>query len=401
MLLYFANLKPVLDADPNADLQPVIDATIAEFSTKDLSSSLTDENLTTVLHQHTDFPNAGGLVGQGTTMFSPSFIEHAMLEARGINECQYDIAKAADAPPSPDQFSPCMLEFPRSAVMIKTAWLPLAGGIPDHTTDAGAMTAAINEGTWPGGNHPTKSPPMVAPDRSQIYTNISSNGTEFALTGIHFVTKDVREWVWISLWWDPDASTDFGADRPESIDQYNGGVWGNYKMCVNTAFDEGDPTPWVSYIDSEASLGSSIEAVHRAIENHIANGADLAVGQPSETAILPHAIGRFTSQGWAAPHNNVTSWCSNPNIETHPANARTSCIGCHQIAFTENEARSQVHGAPVEASFAHAMFGDYPQFGRTRVRKNFPAEFSWSFAFEFKPAIQFSMDQAGFSWPEN
>lgn len=403
--LYFKNLKPVLDADPNADLKPVIDATIAQFSTKDMSSSLTSANLSSVLHQHADTADAGGLVGQGTTMFSPSFIEHAMQEARGVHECEFTVANANDDPPSSDQFSHCMKEFPRSAVMIKTSWRKLADGIPDHTSDAAAMTALIDEGTWPSfdppppprpPSHPTKTAPLVNPDRTVIYTNITEEGEEWALTGIHFVTKDVREWVWVSLWWDPNASDDFGADRPASIGNFNNGVWKNYNMCVNSAFDEGDATPWSTYSGAQASLGDSIKAVYDAIENHIQNGAQAAVGPPPRFPTLSGALGP-----WAAPNNVPTSWCSNPNIETHTANGRTNCIGCHQIAFTKNEDRSVVQGSEVEASFRHAMRGDYPQFGRSRIRRNFPAEFSWSFDIEFRPAIRLGMGQAGFSWPTN
>jgi hypothetical protein len=172
-------------------------------------------------------------------------------------------------PPSPNQFSYCIEEFPRSAVMIKTSWVKLSGGIPHHDTSATAMRQVIKEGTWPGPGRADQVPPLVQPDRSQIYTNITKEGAEWALTGIHFVTKDVREWVWISLWWDPDAAKDFGADRPASIDRFNNGVWKNYKMCVASSFAEGDPTPWASYTGAQASLGESIKAVYDAIQDQI------------------------------------------------------------------------------------------------------------------------------------
>jgi hypothetical protein len=392
--LYFSNLKPVLDANPNADVKPVVDATLAEFSAKDLSASLTDENLSAVLHQLEDTAAAGSLVGQGTTMFSPSFVEHVLLQARGIDECGRT-ALADDPPPSPDQFSPCMDEFPRSAVMVKTSWRRLANGIPDHDTGAGAMTRVMEHGTWPGAGHLDQTAPIVNPDRNQIYTNISAEGTEWALTGIHFVTKDVREWVWVSLWWDPNAREDFGADRPAAIADFNGGVWANYKLCVNSSFAEKDPTPWASYTGPQASLGASIEAVYDAIQNEIDNGTSLSrdefvnfFGGAPNPFTFPDGLGP-----WAAPNDGQTSWCSNPNVEIHPGNARTSCIGCHQMAFTMDERRG---GA---ASFANAITGDIPQFARVRARDNFPAEFSWSFDFEFRPAISAGKNLAAFAWP--
>ncbi|NKB62943.1 MAG: hypothetical protein GKR95_15435 [Gammaproteobacteria bacterium] len=394
--LYFKNLKPVLDADPKADIQPVIDATLNEFSSKDLSSSLTDDNLSSVLHQLTSAADVGERLGQGTTMFSPSFIEHAMKEARGIDECRRDVANANTPPPSNDQFSHCIDEFPRSAVMIKTAWERLSMGVPEHDTGSSAMTRVIKEGTWPGPGRADLNPSIRNPDRTNIYTNITEEGAEWALTGIHFVTKDVREWVWISLWWDPDSNEDFGADRPNSIDSLNNGVWKNYKMCVNSSFAEGDTSPWSHYTGTQDSLGDSIKAVYDAIQDQIDNGA---IDRPedfqhffgqSPPANLPHALGP-----WSAPFNKQTSWCSNPNIESHAANGRTSCIGCHQIAFTINEDRA------TDASFRDALVGDIPQFARARARQNFTAEFSWSFGFEFKPSIVVGKASTGFEWPTN
>jgi hypothetical protein len=391
--LYFKKLKPVLAANPNADVEPVIKDTIKDFSTKDLSSSLTNAQLSNVLHQHVASGMAGKLLGQGTTVFSPSFIEHVLRESRGIDRCTFDVSAANDPPPSPTEFSPCMKEFPRSAVLIKTSWKPLAGpeatGIPVHDTSAAAMKALIEEGTWPGPSH-TKKPPLANPERSQIYTNITQEGQEWALVGVHFVTKDVREWVWVSLWWDPDATKDFGADRPAQSNVLNSGVWKNYKMCVASSFNEGDGAPWSHYTGNQQGLGTSIKAVHDAIVAQIKNGAMPAVGQPATFQTLPNALGP-----WPAPHNAPTTWCSNPNVETHPANGRTSCIGCHQIAFTKNEARN------VQARFSHAMFGDFPQFGRSKVRNNFPAEFSWSFEFEFKNTITDAKKDASFEWPAN
>ncbi len=416
--LYFRKLKPVLEANPKADVKPVIKATLKEFATKNLSASLTDENLSSVLHQHVDSALAGKILGQGTTIFSPSFLEHVMQEARGINTCTPDVAKADTPPPSPTEFSHCMKEFPRSAVMIKTSWRRLMQGVPNHSTDAVAMRTIMKEGTWPsirlGEDHPTRQVPLSNPDRSKIYTNITTSGQEWALTGIHFVTKDVREWVWVSLWWDPDASKDFGADRPTERDEYdvlvngkvekrkfrliNNGPWKNYKLCVNTAFAEGDATPWSTYTSAQSSLGESIKAVYDAIESQLKNGAQMAaLGQSTTFTPLSTALGP-----WPAPFNKQTSWCSNPNIETHGGNARTSCIGCHQIAFTNNEMRPVSAGGNLTpTSFTHAIIGDFPQFGRARARQNFTAEFSWSFQIEFRRAIDTGIDEARFRWPTN
>jgi hypothetical protein len=164
-------------------------------------------------------------------------------------------------------------------------------------------------------------------------------------------------------------------------------------MCVTSAFDEGDTSPTSFYTGAQKSLAGSIDAVHRAIQKQIQDGAQLAVGQ--DDTPLPGGLGP-----WAVPHNIATQWCSNPNIERHAGNARTSCIGCHQIVYTRNEKRN------TDASFADTLIGDYPQFGRSVARKNFTGEFSWAFEFEFREPpdgtlgdIPQGMQDAGFSWP--
>ncbi len=177
-------------------------------------------------------------------------------------------------------------------------------------------------------------------------------------------------------------------------------------MCVNSSFNEGDPAPWSHYSSQDSgraqSLAGSIRAVYETIQGQIDSGSvarpeDLIVtfGSDSDRDLpsplyLPDALGP-----WQPPHNVQTSWCSNPNIERHAGNARTSCIGCHQFSFTMNERRNQ------KPDFKAALTGDLPQFARTRSRKNFNAEFSWSFGLEFQPAIRVGKLSAGFNWPVN
>ena len=89
------------------------------------------------------------------------------------------------------------------------------------------------------------------------------------------MTKDVREWVWVSLWWDPTAKTeDFGSDQPASLAAFNNGVWKNYKMCVVSALAEKDPQPWATYTGSNETLAESIKAVYDAIQKEVDTGAE-------------------------------------------------------------------------------------------------------------------------------
>lgn len=381
---FFEKLKK----NPSADLSATADQTLNEQAMKDLTRSVTVQRMTAVLRQNAGLSTQFG--GQGTTLFSPSFVKHMMVMAREVENCSFKGITPATQPPSPDNFSHCIKEFPRDAVMVKTAWVDLANGVAVHDTSLAGMTAVINEGTWPGGGlHPGK-PNTDKPSPSSIYTNETEDGRRFGLAAIHLVTKDVREWVWVSLWWSPNPASDFGADRPDSIAKYNNGVWANYKMCVVSSFDEGDLQPWSHYTGKQDTLGQSIRATFDAIQAHVAKGVtgDIIIGV--DDATLP-----ASARGpWAAPHNRVTTWCSNPFVEAHSGNGRTSCIGCHQLVMTESLAKP---GA--SASFREAMNGQAPQFARSLLFKNFTADFSWAFQFQFKPVITEAREKAKFEWP--
>jgi hypothetical protein len=383
-LSYFQKLK----ANPTGDKAALADQALAELAQKNLAESITVAKLTTALRQNATVSTDMG--GQGRTMFSPSFVKHMMVSAKEVENCSFVGIKPTTPAPSPTNFSHCIKEFPRDAVMIKTSWKDLSAGVAVHDNSSAAQAAVIAEGTWPGANHPVKRPPTVVPTRNQIYTNETRDGRQFGLVGIHLVTKDVREWVWVSLWWSPDATKDFGADRPAGIGQFNGGVWSNYKMCVNSSFDEGDPQPWSYYTGAQATLGDSIKSTYDTIQSHVNNGivGTIIAGLPDN--VLPP-----TARGpWAAPHNKNTSWCSNPSVEVQLGNGRTSCIGCHQLVLTES-----LRNPTQRASFNEAMLGVDPQFARSRNFNNFSTDFSWAFQFQYQTLIKAVRDDVGFNWP--
>jgi len=389
--LFFQKLK----ANPSADLATTADQALAEQATKNLSQSVTAENFTATLTQNVGAAISTDLGGQGTTLFSPAFVKHMMVSAKQVENCKSTGITPTTPPPSPTDFSHCIKEFPREAVMIKTSWKDLAGCIAVHDTSGTAMSALMSDGTWPGANHPTKKPPLASPPPTsdRIYTNETADGRKFGLVGIHFVTKDVRDWVWISLWWSPDSSKDFGADRPASVASFNGGVWANYKMCVGMAFDESDPQPWSSYTATQPTLSASIKAVFDTIQAQIDHGITGPIAAGADDGnFAPGARGP-----WAAPHNKNTTWCTNPFIEVQASNGRTSCIGCHQLVLTESQGLVPNHGA---ASFFEAMFGFDPQFGRSQNFQNFSADFSWAFQGQFqRVVIPQAKQAAGFSFP--
>lgn len=324
--------------------QKEIDA-VFQWNATDQGSWTNDDYLARV-RRVTDTEFLNGLGGNSRVSYSPGFSRHLFSDYKAIYECLPKLAtfQPQAEPPSEQNFSPCMSEeFPVDAAIIKASWwradfnFDRADGgdggsgstLPVFDTSADSIrkrrTGESDNGGW---GRPTL---QARPDPSKIYTVKTGDGTAFRLPGIHLSTKELREWLWITLWWSADPDTDFGADRPQAIKDL-GGPWGNYKMCVVTSYEEGDEDPRGGF---DGSLGDALEAMH---------------------------------EGKGGP-----TWCSNPYVEKGVKNAQTNCIGCHQHA-----------GVPTLSSEdVLAREADYPKAGRTRIRKNFPADYAW--AFDFRP----------------
>jgi hypothetical protein len=210
-------------------------------------------------------------------------------------------------------------EMPRDAVLVKADWRRKLVGenLPYFDTTAARLRERLLlDADWGSGDGD------VNPDASSIYTLTLPNGNQFRMPGLHVMTKELDHWLWITLWWSKDPDSDFGADRPSAIASLPG-PWRNYKMCVTTAYVEGDPDPRGG---AGGSLGDALAAVH--------TGA----GTPT--------------------------WCSNPYLELGKGNAGTNCIGCHQ------------HGGT--ALTPEAILATLPHNGSTRVRNNFFTDYLWA-----------------------
>ena len=164
---------------------------------------------------------------------------------------------------------------------------------------------------------------LAGPD--DIYTLRVPGGGTFVLAGLHIRTREVDQWMNITLWWTPTPERDFGADRSASV-RALGGPWANYAMCVSIDDVEGDPDPTGGVTD--ASLGAALAAVH---------------------------------EGAGGP-----TWCSNPYIDGAPGLVRSNCVGCHQHGFTGVR--------PGETVMDEARF---PLHGRLFVRNNMPGDQFW------------------------
>ena len=272
-----------------------------------------------------------GLGGNHRVAYSPALISHLMGQYGALDSCLPKLAtmKGDEEPASKTNFAPCFgEEFPVDAALVKMSWYRANFGsehLPLPTYDTGAKTLAakmagsVDDAAWGQGVG------TADPDEKAIYTVNMSDGTRFRMPAMHLVTKELREWLWITIWWSDKPNEDFGADRPTEITNLDG-PWKNYKMNVTVSYEENDPDPRGGF---DGSLGDALSAVYT------------GVGKPS--------------------------WSSNPYLEKGSPNAQSNCIGCHQHAGTQETSES-ILAAPDK----------FPQAARTRVRKNFPTDYLWA-----------------------
>jgi len=291
----------------------------------------TDADYFERLRQVNDSETKQGLAGNHRVAYSPGLFEHLFAEYGNVFEClgKLDSMKPEDEPPSATNFAPCYSkEFPVDAALVKMSWYRASYGtqdleLPVYDTSAATLKAKMNrssdDGAW------GKGVGKAFPKESEIYTVQMSDGTKFRMPAMHLVTKELREWLWITIWYSPDADSDFGADRPAEITRL-GAPWSHYKMNVTVSYEEKDPDPRGGY---EGSLGDALAAAYT------------GVGNPS--------------------------WASNPYLEKGAPNAQSNCIGCHQHAGTHENSES-ILADPVR----------FPQTARTKLRKNFPTDYLWA-----------------------
>lgn len=271
-----------------------------------------------------------GLGGNARVSYSTGLVKHVMKNWPSLTKCgrgEFTDAPTAE-PTRPDNFAPCLdAELPKDAALVKAAWLraDFDMKVPVRPTDATALKTRfggnVDDGGWGKGDPANE----IAPPADQIYTVKMTDGSTFRMPAMHLVTKELREWLWITIWYSPDPNTDFGADRPAEIAKL-GGPWKNYKMCVVTGYDEKDPDPTGGFPRGAGSLGDALAAVYK------------GVGAPT--------------------------WCSNQYIERGSHNAQTNCIGCHQHAGTGLHSED-VLGDPAR----------FPEIGKKKIRKNFPTDY--------------------------
>jgi hypothetical protein len=330
------------------------------------------------------FGATAGINGRGVVLFSPQLIRAFIVNFESVVKCQEkarentwsaEIRSLSGSMESSfggvlqrfsdDKFGQCFGQpVPRGAVAAKLTWSRVGGpptvnkvsALANYDTSVDGMRAMLEKsGTWRIGDQSEASgkPRTVSvPGYDGIYRVRADNGHEWALTGIHLTTRETKEWVWVSLWWGGDSfASDFGADRPALCGGRDcGGLeayyapWNAYKMCVVTAWREGDAVMNITDPDE----------------------FERAVREPSVSwapGIIESARATRASytQGKKAPDGRYYTWCSNPFIEFESGMADSNCIGCHQFA---------VPGGAFNQT-EHNHFD--------KMNKDFPADFLWSF----------------------
>jgi mono/diheme cytochrome c family protein len=301
----------------------------AELSAEECAQSLTERN-------------AGAAAGNSRILYSPGTIRHVMSNYSSVLDCldRLETLPMETQPASEENFTECFNdEFPADAALIKAHWVRADFGkkLPAFDTDAEAMQRHMDgTATWlDAGDRETD------PSTSDVYTIKLRNGNTFRLAGLHVMTKEMRHWQWVTLWWSDKENSDFGADRPEFIQKDLPAVWSNYKMCAVTWFEEEDPELAQRY-QSLPSLGAALAATG-------------GLGEPT--------------------------WCSNPYLEHGRNNARTNCIGCHQhggsrVAYDIDE-DGILDPLDLETIISNETL--FPDAGRTQIRDQFPADYLYSF----------------------
>jgi mono/diheme cytochrome c family protein len=284
---------------------------------------------------------SGATGGNARITYSPGALKHLLTNYGAQLNCipALESLPLSANPVDPEQnFSFCFsTEFPADAVLIKAQWARADFGrdIPVFDTDAASLAKVLGSdksANWADGDR------RATPTTDQIFTIRLRNGDTYRLVGLHIMTKELRHWVWTTLWWSDTPDLDFGADRPEDFVQGLDPVWRHYKMAVVVDYNENDPDAG-QWFDDQPTLQAALRA------------------QPGEY-----------------------TWASNPYIEHGRGNARTNCIGCHQhggstVAFDLDE-DGQLDPFNLEDVIEKDAL--YPANGRSQQRTIFPADYLWS-----------------------
>ncbi len=257
-----------------------------------------------------------GVTGLNRILFSPDLIGAVTSHYADLQDC----FPGGVQPSAEETYRNCFgANLPRSSTLIKTTWLDTSFGFRKVATDAASLHAVMNsEASWDEVAVDAPVPDAIVKARS--------NGKTFVLGGMHIVSKELDDWLWLTAWWSDDPDHDFGEDRPAEVKAL-GAPWNQYKICA---------------VSSHVQDVSELDAVAKAY--------------PTLAAAYKEALGATGA-----------SWCSDPYIEKGANNPKTNCIGCHQFA-----------GTATDQSEILTDSARFPNYGKTKQRTVFPTDYIWS-----------------------
>ncbi len=182
----------------------------------------------------------------------------------------------------------CFNEFPMGSIVVKIRWQLDNQDFPLFFTNNTNIDSHLNNESWTSNGQG---------QAVGAITQVTLQGNSYSLVGAHFMAKTHSDWLWSTIWYDPEQSP-LASDRPSELEHLN------YAMCSIADFSDLDP---------------SLSHVSPTIQKFYAK--------------INHNLG-------------YKSWCSNPYIELGSHNHKTNCIGCHQHSgyFTSsNEIKDALH----------------------------------------------------------
>ncbi|MBC7530128.1 MAG: hypothetical protein H7318_01025 [Oligoflexus sp.] len=264
-----------------------------------------------------------GLTGMNRVLFSPELIGSVARQFADLQNCfPADIKPTSETP-----YKPCWSEaLPKTSVLIKTTWLNTESGFRSIATDAASLEKLMKN---PDASWADAALTQAAPSPEKILTATNA-GRSFVLGGMHIMSKELDDWLWITAWWSADPDHDFGEDRPDFV-QKLGAPWNQYKICAVSSYTQNR-----AELDAMEKDHPTLAAAYRAVLDE--TGA---------------------------------SWCSNPYIEKGAHNHKTNCIGCHQFAGTDVLQADVISGSDSVAL-------RFPNLGRLKQRSDFPTDYIWA-----------------------
>jgi hypothetical protein len=272
-------------------------------------------------HPEPGMEDWSGIGGTSRIYYSPDLMHAVLQNYAELGGCFQGSERPAALQDSPSCFRQ---EWPRASAIVKASWWNGKSPFKSYATDAMALQSVMKDpqSSW------SQLAQIIPTPESILSVNAGSN--RLLLPALHIMTKDQKDWLWITAWWSAEPDRDFGADRPDLIKKL-GPMFGHYKICAVTRFQD-DAQDW----DTLAQKYPDLAAAFRAAQS----------GNPEQ------------------------SWCSNPYLELGIHNQRTNCIGCHQFAGTN---------VRQEAILQDGLL--FPGHGSTQQRSTFVTDYVWSAAF--------------------